>query len=47
MRSAQRILFSAFIAISAVKLFSVRLAPGTRLGPYEILAGLGAGGMDI
>jgi len=23
------------------------LAPGARLGPYEILSALGAGGMDI
>jgi hypothetical protein len=25
----------------------VALSPGTRLGPYEILSALGAGGMDI
>jgi len=25
----------------------VSLAPGTRLGPYEIVAPLGAGGMDV
>src|SRR2546425_975716 len=41
----QRHLFSAISATSAVKLFPVRLSPGTRLGPYEILTAIGAGGM--
>jgi hypothetical protein len=34
-----------FSAIAAVRLLSVRLTAGTRLGPYEILAPLDAGGM--
>jgi len=25
----------------------VALAPGSRIGPYEVVAPLGAGGMDI
>jgi hypothetical protein len=28
-------------------LASMNLIPGTRLGPYEIVSALGAGGMDI
>ena len=36
---------SACSATSAVKLFPVRLSPGRRLGPYEILTAIGAGGM--
>ena len=44
-RRAAEPYFSAISAIPAVKLFVVSLAPGSRLGPYEILAPIGAGGM--